>query len=235
MTSLTPIAPGVHAIETSLRVAPGFYLPLRTTVLGLASGGLAIVSPQATSDEMADAIQELGPVEHVIAPNTFHHLFLEAAKDRWPEAQVHIPPALLKKRPGLRYDHFSPEALPPELQAQTLDGAPALAETVFLHAPSKTLVVTDLVFHVLQPEGLLTGLILRMVGAHRRLGQSRALRFATKDRAAAAESVRQILALDFERLVMAHGEIIESDAKARLEEALAWMLAGASPARLTAG
>ena len=88
MTSLTPIAPGVHAIETSLRVAPGFYLPLRTTVLGLASGGLAIVSPQATSDEVADAIQELGPVEHVIAPNTFHHLFLEAAKERWPEAQT---------------------------------------------------------------------------------------------------------------------------------------------------
>ena len=80
--------------------------------------------------------------------------------------------------------------------------------------------VTDLVFHVLSPVGLLTGLILRAVGAHRVLAQSRALRLMLRDREAAQRNVERTLALDFTRVVMAHGVIVDVDAKARLAAAL---------------
>ena len=102
-----------------------------------------------------------------------------------------------------------PTGLPAEVQAVLIEGAPAFGETVLLHAASQTLVVTDLVFHVRAPNGLSTGLIRRLVGAHRKLGQSRALRFMMRDRAAACQSARRVLALDFTRIVMAHGQVVD--------------------------
>jgi hypothetical protein len=56
------------------------------------------------------------------------------------------------------------------------------------------------------------------------LAQSRALRLVTRDREAARASLEQVLALDFTRLVMAHGEVVDVDAKARLRGALHYML-----------
>jgi hypothetical protein len=87
---------------------------------------------------------------------------------------------------------------------------------------------------VLEYRGWISGLVFRMVGAHRRLAQSRLLRLLVRDRAAAAASARRILAWDFERVVMAHGEIVDRDARARMTEALRWMLGGA-PAIAAAG
>lgn len=230
MTELRRITEGVHALETRIPLAPGFELPLRSTLLSLRSGGLAIVSPVPLDDALAARVEALGPVEHLVAPNLLHHAFIEAAAARWPRAKVHAPPGLERKRPGLRVDHHLPGALPAELEVVPLEGAPALSETAILHRASRTLVVTDLVFHVLEPRGFLTPLILFLVGARGRLAQSRALRFMTRDRAAAAASAGRIVALDFERLVMAHGVIVEENARTRLEAALAWMLSAPSSA-----
>ena len=48
---------------------------------------------------------------------------------------------------------------------------------------------------------------------------------ATTDRATAGRSVRQMLRWDFERLVLAHGDLVEgADTKQRVREALFWML-----------
>ena len=45
-------------------------------------------------------------------------------------------------------------------------------------------------------------------------GMSRLFRFMIKDRAAFAESMRTLAALDFERIVLAHGDPIVDDARA---------------------
>ncbi len=103
---------------------------------------------------------------------------------------------------------------------------PGLDEHVFFHPASRTLVVTDLVFNVHACPGFMP-LLLRLVGAWKRVAQSRVWRFATKDRAAAAASIAEVLAWDFDRLVMAHGEVIESGARAELGEALHWLRSGA--------
>ncbi len=225
------ITDGVFGVSTAIRLSPGFELPLRSTVVALASGGLAVISPVDFDDASAARLEALGPVEHIVAPNLLHHLFVAKAAARWPSAKVHVAPGLTAKRPDLRPHHtLGDGGLPPDLEGVLVEGAPALGETVLLHRASRTLVVTDLVFHVLEPRGLLTPLILWLVGARGALAQSRALRFVTKDRAAAGRSARAILGLDFDRLVPAHGAIVESGARPRLEAALHWMLAGAAPA-----
>lgn len=216
----------------------GFRFPARMSVLPLEPGKLALVSPIPIDDAGAAAIAELGRVEFLIAPNLLHHLYLDAAVRRYPHARVLAPRRLQKKKPALRIDAAidvgTPEpTLPVELAAAVdvvpVGGVPGMDELVFFHRATRTLVVTDLVFHVTQPRGWLAHLTLFLSGCHRRLASSRALRLLVKDRAAARASVERILALPFETLVMAHGEVIEVDARARLERALAWL----SPARRT--
>jgi hypothetical protein len=223
MLKLVPLAPTVHVVPSWIRLGPGFHLPLRSTVLGLEGGELAIISPVAFDDAVASRIEQVGRVRHLIAPSLLHHLHVGAATARWPEARVHGVPGLASKRPDLRFDALieGTTELHPDLLAVPIDGVPSFAESVFLHRSSRTLVVTDLVFHVHESRGWLTPWILRMVGAPiGTLGQSRAFPLAATDRGALAACLRRVLALDFDRLVVAHGEPIESGAKERLETAL---------------
>jgi hypothetical protein len=210
----------------------GFRFPARMSVLPLASGKLALVSPIPIDDVLAREIAALGEVGFLIAPNLLHHLYLAAASARYPNARVLAPPGLRAKRPDLRIDGTLDAALPDELTGSVdvlhIAGAPAFDEYVFFHRPSRTLVVTDLVFN-LQPDGLLAHLVLFVVGCHGKLAQSRVWRFGVKDRVAACESAQAVLGLPFDTLVMAHGEIVRADAPARLGQALRW-LAPAEPA-----
>lgn len=233
MLELVSLTPTVSVVPTWISLSPGFALPLRSTVLTLSTGGLAIISPVAFDDVVAKRIDALGRVEHLVAPNLLHHLHLGAAAARWPDARVHAPPGLTAKRKDLRVDVVTKgeAAIDPDLLAVPIEGVPGICERVFLHRSSRTLVVTDLVFHVRESRGFMTPLVLFLMGAPRgTLGQSRAWRFMAKDRAALAASLRRALSLDFDRLVVAHGEPIEHGAKAALERALSRSLAGAPAA-----
>jgi hypothetical protein len=224
MLELVRVTDRVHVVPTWIALSPGFWLPLRSTVLTLSGGGLAIVSPVAFDDAVAARIDALGPVELLVAPSKLHHLHVAAAHARWPKARVHAVAGLREKRRDLHIDAEieGERALDADLLAIPIEGVPSFGEHVFLHRPSRTLVVTDLVFHVQASRGWLTPLVLRMMGAPRgTLGQSRAWRWAAKDRGALAASLRRVLALDFDRLVVAHGEVIETGAKAALERAMA--------------
>lgn len=227
--AIRTLAPDVYAVTSCIELGLGFALPLRCTIVRGTDGGVVVVAPSALDEEAVSFIGALGPVRAIVAPNRLHHLSLAAASARWPAAKVYAAPGLADKLAGVRIDHTLSDgtgALGEALTTVAVQGAPGLSELVLLHRPSKTLVVTDLVFNVREPSGWLTPLVLRAVGAHRRLAQSRALRLMVKDRAAAAASARRVVALDFDRLVMAHGEVVETNARAELEAALAWMLAG---------
>jgi hypothetical protein len=191
--------------------------------------GLWLHSPVRIDDAMANSITALGPVAHIVAPNLFHHLNIGPAIERFPNAKVHAPKGLRAKRPDLRIDFdLQPGSNRwPGLEAIEIDGAPELDEFVFMHRPSATLIVTDLVFNIHDAKGLMLPLVLRMVGAWRRLAQSKIWRRYTKDRSAAAASVRTVLEHDVRRVIPAHGDVLEAtDAREQLATALTWMRAG---------
>jgi len=131
---------------------------------------------------------------------------------------------LAKKCPELTFDGvLETGSLSDEIDAVQVEGAPKLSETVFLHRPSRTLVVTDLVFNIPEAKGMSWFLLTTVSRALGKVEQSRLLRWLTSDRAAAGESVKSILALPFDRVVPAHGEVIENDASAQLRAGLWWM------------
>jgi hypothetical protein len=228
---LEPIAEGLWHDQFDLIVPPGLHMRGRMVVARLGDGRLWVWSPIPLSDALARQLEGLGEVGHIVAPNALHHLHFAKAAERFPQARRWIVPTLATKRPALAGAEQLGDA-PPAAWAEDFDqhrvaGAPKLDEVVFFHRASETLVVTDLVFNVLEYRGWLSGLVFRMVGAHKRLAQSRAMHMLVRDRAAAAASARVILGWGFTRVVMAHGEIVEHDARARMTEALRWMLGGA--------
>lgn len=73
-------------------------------------------------------------------------------------------------------------------------------------------------FHFDDSFPLLTQFASRITGGYKQLGPTPLEKIATKDKQSVRNSVKQILSWDFERVIMAHGSIIESNGKARLRE-----------------
>jgi hypothetical protein len=215
------------SFELEQRLPGGLRLPTRMTALATRSG-VVLVSPIPIDDRIAASLAELGDVSAILAPNLLHHLYLARAKERYPAARVLAYRALAAKIPGVTIDHALDDGLPDDLREDLrgvpVDGAPSVSEMVLLHVPSRALVVTDLFFHVRQPKGLVTHLVLFLVGCHGRFAQSRAWRFFVKDRAKARASAEAIAALPFDEVVVAHGDPVRSGAKEAVVRALSWML-----------
>jgi len=64
---------------------------------------------------------------------------------------------------------------------------------------------------------------LKLGGIYGKVGWNRLMRFVYRDRPAARRSLDVVLAQDFDRLVIAHGDIIEHGCKAALREGLAFL------------
>jgi hypothetical protein len=189
-------------------------------------------SPIPIDDACAKQVDALGEVRDIVAPNGWHDSFAGAAKARYPSATLWGSPALRKAKSKLPVNAWLGETEPPwadELRSLLIEGAPKAEEFVFMHRPSGTLIVTDLLFQIRYPVNTLTKLVLWMSGTNGgKLAQSRLWRSVTKDRGAAGRSVQRMLDWDFKRVVLAHGDFVEgSDARERTREALWWMLEAA--------
>jgi hypothetical protein len=234
MSQLKPIAENVWGLETELTMPGGLKLPSRATVVRREGGGLLIHSPLPIDDAAAKEIDALGEVTALVAPNVVHWMHVRAALERYPRARVFGAAGLEKKLTAKSGVTFEPLPLSgslegDELRVERIEGAPSMNEHVLLHTPSRTLIVSDLMFNVHGCSSFGMRLVLRVMGAYRKTAQSRMWRFLVKDRALAARSASTVLDWDFERVVVAHGEVVEDDARERARRALGWMTGGAPP------
>ncbi len=225
---LSEIAPGLHAAETTMRFPGGVVMPLRMTVVRNAAGGLTVHSPIAPEPALLEAVQRLGRVEQILAPSLGHHLSVGAWLDRFPAARAYGAIGLAAKRPDVRWSGVLDGGDGPwsdVLDQVLLEGAPKWNEVAFRHRESGTLIVSDLLFHMIGPQPLATRLVLKLAGTEGKLAMSRVWRLITKDRAALRKSVATVLAWDFQRILPGHGAVFEApDANPRARAALAWAL-----------
>ena len=210
-----------------MRFPGGVHLPSRMTIVRLPGGDLLLHSPIPIDDALAAELAALGPVAHVVAPSLFHHLFVPQALERYPQALLTAAPGLAEKRSELPVADVLSDEPPPAwegvIDQALIRGAPRLNEVAMLHRPSGTLIVSDLVFNVQEPRGWSTGLVLRMMGTHKRLRQSRLWHLYAKDRGQVRESVEKVLAWEFERVLPGHGDPFAGNARAAMREAM-WVV-----------
>jgi hypothetical protein len=127
----------------------GFPYPTRMAVAKLSDGSAWVWSPVALTDELAVAVEAVGPVRHIVAPNKLHHLFLDTWAERWPEARLYAPPGLARKRPDLHFAAELGDAPEPEWTADIdqviFRGSFAMEEVAFFHRVSRSAIICDLV------------------------------------------------------------------------------------------
>lgn len=219
---LTPVTDGLW-VEAAPHAFYGLRIGTRMTLVRLGDGQLLLHSPIAITPERRQAVDALGVLAHVIAPNTFHHVFASEWANAYPKATMHAPAELGKKRPDLRIDR--PLSDPPHAEWNgTLLPVPIegtmLHETLFVHTPSRTLVSSDLVENQQRVDHFVTRTYLKLSSAYQRVAWPTPLRIVYRDRKAARKSIDRLLELDFDRAIVAHGDIIESGAREAISKAL---------------
>jgi hypothetical protein len=224
--SLSRFAEGVWLCAAPVRFI-GMQLTTTMAVLRLADGSLLVWSPVALTPERRAAVEALGPVAHLYAPDLFHHRWLGEWIAAFPAARVHAPRGLAKKRPDLRIDRVHGTAPEPAF-AGTIDELPIegcrLQEADLLYRPAGTLIVADLVHNVGRPAHAWTATYARMMGFHDRVALSRVIRWtAFNDKAAARRCIDDLLARPFDRLVIGHGPPLASGGREAIAAAYGWL------------
>lgn len=93
-----------------------------------------------------------------------------------------------------------------------------------LHRASRTLIVCDLAFHIHEAEGPLGSFVLRANDMWRRFGPSRTLRLLLRmNRRASREGLAAIDAWDFDRVIPAHGDVLEGGGKDAMRRAFQFL------------
>jgi hypothetical protein len=222
----------LRELDTDLWVADaphtmlGLHIGTRMTVVRLANRELWIHSPIRISGALKDSIDALGLVQYIVAPNAFHHLFLADAAAAWPTAQVWGAKGLQKKRKDVRFDGFlhaddeSPWA--DEIDDMYLAGA-ILDETLFLHRKTRTLISSDLAVNQVKTDDWLTRLYVRASGAQEKFGHTLLIKMCFRDKAKSRASINRLLEWDFDRVILAHGEVLETGGREAVTNAFRWL------------
>ena len=205
------------------------------TVIRLTNGELVVISPIQVNNATIQQLNEIGDVKHIIAPNLFHYLFLSNFKAIYPKAKLYATPDLKSKRPEISIDQVfesDRKNFLGEIEYLLFDGfetfvpsgASPLREYVFFHCASQTLILTDTAFHFDESFPLITQLAARVIGGYKKLRQSLLERFATREKEQVKQSVQKVLQWDFTRIIVAHGSIVEHNAKRQFREGYEWFL-----------
>ena len=198
----------------------------RMTVIRLRNGEVLVHSPSAFEDSVAAEVAALGRVAALIAPGNYHWIRVPWWQAAFPDAVTYVCPGVEKRAKGLAFDFVLGDQAPPlwadELSQVVLQGTRVMREVAFFHRASRTLILTDLVenFTSATPgTNLFLRVLFRALGMWNRPSPAPEYRFAWGDKARVREGMERILAWDFERVILSHGDIITRDARATVAQA----------------
>lgn len=227
---LRAIAPELWVAEQLLRFV-GVEIGARMAVVRRGDE-LLLYSPITRTPGLAAEVERLGTPRVVVAPNRLHHLYVQDWVSTHPGARLLVAPGLEQKRQDLKPSAILGDAAP-EGWADVVDqalvaGVPFMNEVVLFHRTSATLLASDLLFNVGPESPALTRLTFRLVGAYGKPSITPLERFLVRDREAFRRALTRILAWPFERVVLAHGTVIERGGRDALATAYAWALGDAA-------
>ncbi|MEM7556358.1 MAG: DUF4336 domain-containing protein [Cyanobacteria bacterium P01_A01_bin.84] len=213
----------------------GLEVGARMTLIRLRNDEIVVISPINLDDITINQINNIGNVTNIIAPNLFHYTFINNCKNLYPHAKLWAVPGLKAKQPEILVDetiNIEENNLFNEIEYILIDGFQVFLgteislvnECVFFHPDSKSLILTDTAFNFDDSFPLITQFTARIIGSYNQLRPSYLEKLATKDKQLVQKSVTKILNWDFHRVIVAHGTIVEKDAKKQLKEGYEWFL-----------
>lgn len=213
----------------------GLEVGTRMTIIRLDGDRLVLISPVKLDSQTITEIDKLGTVTYIIAPNLFHYLYLQDCQKIYPNASLITAPGLENKKPEIKSDlvftrdkiSFNGELeyfLFAGFQTFMLTTSSVANEIVFYHPKTQTLILTDTAFYFDRNFPLVTQFTSRIIGCYEQLRPSILEKIATQDKEQITASVNKLLQWDFQRVIMAHGTIIEENARKKLVAGYEWFL-----------
>lgn len=217
----------IWIIEYPVRYS-GIDLFARTTIIKLESGELIVHDPCKIDDATKKQIDALGEVRYIIAPGSFHHLFVSDFQEKYPDAETFLCPGLERKRPDIRFDWILGNQPDPRwngaLEQVVIQGPRIIWEVAFFHRPSKTLILVDLLENIGDDYQHKASLwlqfwwkcVFRMWNSPKAAPE---YQVAWGNKSLVKKGLNKILDWHAERVILAHGENIEANVNAILRAA----------------
>jgi len=232
---LKPVAENVWIVDSGPQQAMGLSLPVRMTVIRLASGDVWLHSPTRFNPELRREIEVLGPIRHIVAPNVAHWTHLKEWQTACPAAVISAAPELRNRaqvrEAGLRLDRDLTDTPPSdwadEIEQTVVPGGAGFREVAFFHRPTRTLILTDLIQN-LEPEKLPLGtrVFAKLTGVQAPDGKAPAyLRLVVRLRRREAKAaIARVVSRAPTRVIFSHGKWFDRDGTAELRRAFRWLL-----------
>lgn len=227
--TLKAVAPDIWIVDGSWIRFYGFPFPTRMTVVRLSNGDVWVHSPIGINDELGNQIALIGPVRYLVAPNWIHYAWLPDWQQQFRGALTFISPGVVERaaNKGVKL-HFD-EQLGNESAAgwaneidQRIADSGFHREVVFFHRASRTLILTDLIENFeKQKMPWWTQPFLAMGGVRAPTGgmpRDMAASFKRR-RDHLSLLVREMIAWQPERIILAHGRWFDKDGTHALERA----------------
>jgi hypothetical protein len=224
---LRTLAPEIWVAEAPLRWL-GIELGRRMTVIRLSSGDLLVHSPAELTPDLRDALADLGEVRFVVPASRFHgHLYMEQYREAYPRVELFAAPGLETRRRDLSFQGLLGNEVDPrwskDIDQVLFPGSRFLTEIEFLHRPSGSLILGDLCMKLGPDRPLLSRAFVRLDGVYERFAMPRTIRLTVRNRRAAQVSLERMLGWEFDRIVVGHGDVVESGGRQALADALGWL------------
>ncbi len=194
----------------------------RMTVVRLSDNSLVIHSAVQMNSGDLDALDKLGTVTTIVVPNIFHDseaLFYAA---RYPKAKVFVPKKILYKcSESMTVAGILEKDWPHQSELPIVNFAKNFAaESAFIHLESRTLILTDMAMNLSSADfknSIEKTVFGKWNGILDFFGPSRITKYVVaRDRESLKQAFAAINAFDFDRVIVSHGSIVETNGKQRL-------------------
>lgn len=191
--------------------------PHAVTVMRKRDGGLIVHSPANLDDATRAALSSLGRVSSIVWPSWWHDLYLRQWADAYPDALLYVAPDLWRSVSHKSTARVLSESVEvdPDVCVAAVDRLGVwFDESVFLHRPSKTLVVADLVVNVGPGLPFPTNVFFALMGTRPGPKIPWFYKMVARDKKRLRSQLDRIAALDFKRLIVGHGDSVLANARA---------------------
>jgi hypothetical protein len=221
---------------------------MRTTIVKLPSGALAVFSPIAFTPSIKATLEKLGNnVEYLIAPDMEHHMFLGAWAAAYPKARLLGPEGMEVKEKDLTFSTIFTKnglSVSPEFDAEfeyIFAAQHPTKELVFLAKKDKAIILADFIFNLPSYEqfsqsakgqeadkGIFTKIFAGIMNTKGEATWQK--RFLWYTMSAARENLNESAKIidgwEFDKIIVAHGDVIEGNGKEVFETVYGWHLNG---------
>ncbi|CAF4969513.1 unnamed protein product, partial [Rotaria sp. Silwood1] len=232
--------------EGSLTMLYGiFRLPSRMTIIRLSqTNKLVVISPFPPTNIIKSLLAEIGEVKYIVIPNKHHTFWALQFLREYPNAYLIGTRGVISNEKLNKHinAYFSTNGLTLNMNCPTTDpfewpfdeidfycfySVDVLDEIVFYHRSSSTLILTDLAFNYyesgqesIRAEGHLFRFYLWLADGHRQACVTKPFKlFFRKNIDSIKNDFDQMMIRykNFNRLIMAHGTVIQHDAYEKLK------------------